>query len=301
MNMDENRYEINIWFGRFRNNKPETLPHRWVRTQRRWPINSFVAFDVETSTPKRNSICQIGLVLVENGRITQSINEYVQPPGNEYSTNHHFPHKIKPEMTAGKQFFPDVWETISPYFKNNLVIAHNASNFDLYCVLSTLHHYGIEMPEVEYECTYEITRMRLGAACRCYDIKLINHHDAIFDAEACAELFLKLQSGHQPDLSKITKRKLVIPEGAPDPQNPFYGKCVLFTGKLYETERDDAARFVEWMGARVTKSITSKTSLVVLGDNPGPSKLQKIDDLNEKGCGIEVIDEDEFYRMIGQE
>lgn len=37
-------------------------------------MDSFTALDFETATGYRNSICQVGLLRVENGIITQEIN-----------------------------------------------------------------------------------------------------------------------------------------------------------------------------------------------------------------------------------
>ena len=48
-------------------------------------MENFVAIDVETAQGKRWSICQIGLAIVENGKITETVTEFVQPPNNEYS------------------------------------------------------------------------------------------------------------------------------------------------------------------------------------------------------------------------
>ena len=47
-------------------------------------MDSFIAIDFETATGYRNSICQVGLVRIENGIITKEINVLVQPPDNYY-------------------------------------------------------------------------------------------------------------------------------------------------------------------------------------------------------------------------
>jgi DNA polymerase-3 subunit epsilon len=46
--------------------------------------HSFTAIDFETAQGYLWSICQVGLVRVENGIITQEINLLVQPPDNYY-------------------------------------------------------------------------------------------------------------------------------------------------------------------------------------------------------------------------
>jgi DNA polymerase-3 subunit epsilon len=53
----------------------------------------------------------------------------------------------------------------------------------------TLEYYGIENPEYEKYCTYKLFRKNLGTLCQEFNIHL-NHHDALSDARACAELFL---------------------------------------------------------------------------------------------------------------
>ena len=47
----------------------------------------------------------------------------------------------------------------------------------------------MENPEYEKHCTYRLFRQNLASLCNHYKISL-NHHDALSDAKACAELFL---------------------------------------------------------------------------------------------------------------
>lgn len=50
-------------------------------------MNKFTAIDFETATGYRNSICQIGLVRIENGITSKEINLLVQPPENSIGIN----------------------------------------------------------------------------------------------------------------------------------------------------------------------------------------------------------------------
>ena len=47
-------------------------------------MKNFTAIDFETASGYRNSICQVGMVRVENGIITKEVNQLVQPPNNYY-------------------------------------------------------------------------------------------------------------------------------------------------------------------------------------------------------------------------
>ncbi|SCV03207.1 LAMI_0H06304g1_1 [Lachancea mirantina] len=95
----------------------------------------------------------------------------------------------------------------------------------------------------------------------------------------------KPQENASADLESID-----IPEGEP---NCLLGLTIVFTGVLPSLERGAAEAVAKRYGARVTKSISSKTSVVVLGDEAGPKKIEKIKQLN-----IKAIDEDGFKALI---
>jgi DNA ligase (NAD+) len=82
---------------------------------------------------------------------------------------------------------------------------------------------------------------------------------------------------------------------AADPGNPFYGKTVVLTGTLSSMGRDEAAKRLEALGAKVSGSVSRKTDIVIAGENAG-SKLAKAQEL-----GIRIIDdEQELLRLLGE-
>lgn len=89
-----------------------------------------------------------------------------------------------------------------------------------------------------------------------------------------------------------------IAEEAPaavDESNPFFGKTVVLTGTLTTMSRDDAAKRLEKLGAKVTGSVSKKTDIVIAGESAG-SKLTKAQEL-----GIRIIDdEQELIRLLGE-
>ncbi len=74
--------------------------------------------------------------------------------------------------------------------------------------------------------------------------------------------------------------------------SPFAGKVVVFTGALSSMTRDEAKSWVERLGGKVSNSVSRKTDLVVVGENPG-SKYQRAQQL-----GIKMVNEEEFLKMI---
>jgi DNA ligase (NAD+) len=73
---------------------------------------------------------------------------------------------------------------------------------------------------------------------------------------------------------------------------PLAGKVYVLTGTLSTLSREEAAGALERLGARVTGSVSKKTSAVVYGVEPG-SKLEKARQL-----GVETLDEKAFLALI---
>jgi DNA polymerase-3 subunit epsilon len=162
------------------------------------PLTSFTAIDFETAHGKAYSICQIGLVRVENGLITDEINILVQPPANEYHWGNTRVHGITSRHTANAPTFDAVWHKMEPYITGQHVVAHNAP-FDCSCLLQTLAFYNLPQPEFQQHCTVKIFKRNLALLCKLYDIEL-KHHDALSDARACATLFMMHLDGKSEEM-----------------------------------------------------------------------------------------------------
>jgi DNA polymerase-3 subunit epsilon len=152
-------------------------------------INSFTAIDFETATEKRASVCQVGLVRVENKKIVERISMLVQPPQNLYNPRNISIHRIRPEHTRNSPAFNMIWKDISGFISGQHVVAHNGFSVDFHCIDKSLDLYGITKPAYNKHCTYKIFGKRLPDLCLEHGIRL-KHHDALSDAEACAELFM---------------------------------------------------------------------------------------------------------------
>lgn len=152
-------------------------------------MDCFTAIDFETAQGYRWSICQVGLVRVEHGKITNEVNILVQPPNNFYWDRFIDIHGITPDDTANAPTFDKVWHKIEPFIKEQTVVAHNGLSFDFPVLEKTHEYYGMQAPDYEKYCTYRIYKDNLASLCKCYKIPL-NHHDALSDAKACAKLFL---------------------------------------------------------------------------------------------------------------
>ena len=104
---------------------------------------------------------------------------------------------------------------------------------------------------------------------------------------------------NQALVTKLADAGVNMTSRAPEPAvaavGRLTGKTVVLTGTLTSMTREAATEALERLGARVSGSVSKKTSFVVVGDEAG-SKLEKAQKL-----GIETLDEDGFRALIMDE
>ena len=160
---------------------------------------NFVAIDFETANYNRSSICRVGVVIVENGEITDKKYHLVCLRPNFYCSWATDIHGLSYYDTINEQEFPEIWAAIKPKLKNLPLIAHN-SPFDMGCLKAVHDLYEIPYPNYEFHCTYQAAkkifpdlenhRLHTVAAHIGFDLK--NHHHALAEAETCAEIARKI-------------------------------------------------------------------------------------------------------------
>lgn len=72
------------------------------------------------------------------------------------------------------------------------------------------------------------------------------------------------------------------------------GLTFVISGVFNSHSRDQLKDMIEFHGGKNSGSISGKTSYVLAGDNMGPEKLKKAQNL-----GVKIISEDEFVKMLG--
>ncbi|MBP5505256.1 MAG: NAD-dependent DNA ligase LigA [Bacteroidales bacterium] len=72
------------------------------------------------------------------------------------------------------------------------------------------------------------------------------------------------------------------------------GKSIVVSG-VFSISREEMKSLIEANGGSATGSVSGKTSYLLAGDKPGDAKVKKANSL-----GIEIIDEQQFYSMIGR-
>lgn len=156
---------------------------------------NFVAIDFETANGSRNSACALGVVVIEDGRMTQRRYSLINPqmPFSRYCS---YIHGITPPAVKNAPTFSDIYPEVYRLLHNKIVVAHNAP-FDIAVLRASCEARGLEMPNVEPFCSVEMSRTawpelphhRLNSLAEEFDLPL-NHHNAIGDATVCAQLVL---------------------------------------------------------------------------------------------------------------
>jgi DNA polymerase-3 subunit epsilon len=155
---------------------------------------NFVAIDFETANFRRNSACSVGLVKVSDGKIVDAAVHLIRPPTKEFVFTHI--HGLTWADVANSDDFGKLWPTLDRFLdRAEFLVAHNAS-FDKGVLHSCCMSYGISPPTLPFVCTVQISRStwniyptKLSDICRKLGIPL-NHHEALSDANACAQIFL---------------------------------------------------------------------------------------------------------------
>jgi DNA ligase (NAD+) len=77
-------------------------------------------------------------------------------------------------------------------------------------------------------------------------------------------------------------------------EGPLTGQVYVVTGTLERRTRDEAKAALEALGAKVTDSVSGKTTGLVVGEEPGQSKLTKA-----QRAGVPLLDEAALERLLG--
>jgi DNA ligase (NAD+) len=104
-------------------------------------------------------------------------------------------------------------------------------------------------------------------------------------------------------LSEVSVPAFEVPEQPESSNGPLAGKSFLFTGTLEKLDRKSAQAKVQAAGGIAANSVTKTLDYLVVGAGRGQksSKQKKAEKLVADGSPLEIISEDDFLRMIGED
>lgn len=162
--------------------------------------DTYVVFDVETTglSAVYNTIIELAAVKVKDGEIIDRFESFANPH-----------EKLSPliidltgitdDMVENAPEIDDVIKDFHTWMGDSILVAHNAS-FDMGFINAALKKVGYEQAANPVIDTLELGRLlypsfknyRLNTLCKKFNIELVSHHRAIYDAEATGHLLWKM-------------------------------------------------------------------------------------------------------------
>ena len=212
----------------------------------------FIALDFETASSAAYSACSLGLVFVKNSRVIDKKYYLIKPPC-DFSPYNVKVHGIKAKDVADQPDFKTLWAEIHPLLKHTLLVAHSAK-FDVGVLTACCNYYGLPLPYFQYVDSIDLFRSAypthqkgsLDYCARLLNIELVNHHNAMEDAVACAEIAIKsikrIQKLPLPQMIaafkniKIKTSDIIFTMPNLDPDHPLYDQTIAFSGEILESK-----------------------------------------------------------------
>lgn len=160
-------------------------------------MRSFVAIDVETANTDPSSICQIGLVRVEDGCVRDCWTTLVDPECDFHSGNVAI-HGITPSAVYDQPRFSDLAMELRRFVGRRIVASH--TGFDRIALSRACGRYGLDIPDWSWLDTARVVRRTWTQfSKRGYGLASVaahcgitfGHHDAGEDARAAALILLR--------------------------------------------------------------------------------------------------------------
>ena len=158
---------------------------------------NFTAIDFETANERRDSACAVGVVRVRDGQVVDTFQTLLRPRVLRVDWRNYQVHGIAETELHDAPTIADAWPYILPYLHRQPVVAHNSS-FDVSVLEHTLRDHNLPIPAFHCLCSVKLSKVawphlvrhKLDHVAAHFGIPL-NHHDALSDARACAEITVR--------------------------------------------------------------------------------------------------------------
>ncbi len=172
-------------------------------------IKNYVSVDIENPNSRNNSICAIGIIIVENGQVVERKYSLINPE-DRFDSQTISINGIEPNMVVGKPTFKEYWDEIKDLLIQNTIVGHNIQ-YDLSVISKCLQRYDIDVPTFNYYCTLKLSKKYFDSDSYKLDVlasKLgisFNHHNALEDAETAMQIFEYINKNYVIDIKYLAE------------------------------------------------------------------------------------------------
>jgi DNA polymerase III subunit epsilon len=277
-------------------------------------VMNYFVLDLETANGNCASICQLGIVTVEDGIVVGTTSHFINPEAAFDPWNIRI-HGIGPEHVRGQPTWPELFIQVAPLLTGSIVVTHGP--FDRVAITRACERYGLGSASARWLDNQRVVRRTwpmfakrgyaLDNLARHFGIPL-RHHDALEDAIATEKVFRRaLQE------TGLTARAWCEEVERPRPgasahgverrgasAGVFAGETIVFTGRL-SVSRSRAADLAARCGFDVASNISPRTTTLCVGTGAqaqGNAKHRAAERLIALGHPIQIIDENAFWRLL---
>lgn len=162
---------------------------------------TYVVFDLETTgfSVNHDQIIEIAAVKVRHGAIIEEFSEFCKLDRKLTSKTVELTHITDADLQHAREL-QAVLKDFKAFCEGAILVAHNAQ-FDIAHIEQAYKTYGLgecdhpiidTLNYVRYRYNDQLKRFNLAALARFFKVELTQHHRAIYDARATAEIFLHL-------------------------------------------------------------------------------------------------------------
>lgn len=163
-------------------------------------IHRYVAIDFEKMDTIPTSVCSIGVAVIENDEIVDTFYSLVCPPSKNENYYCCRTHGLTYNDVKNAPKFPQVWEKIDKMINGSPIIAHNYGT-ERGCI-NACHEEFDTNNNYDFICTLNLSRKylkelgskSLDLVCEALDYNMGTHHNALDDAIASAEIFIRIKN-----------------------------------------------------------------------------------------------------------
>ncbi len=173
----------------------------------------YVAIDFEKMDTLPSSVCSVGVAVIENDKIVDTFYSLICPPSKNENYYCCQTHGLHYEDVKNAPNFAEVWKKIDKMIGNSPLIAHNFG-VERGCINACNEYYDTDY-KYEYICTLSLARKYLSSlksknldvVCESLHYKMGKHHNALQDAIASAEIFIRIKNKFNLKNETIRRRK----------------------------------------------------------------------------------------------
>lgn len=288
-------------------------------------ISDYCVIDTETTglSSYYDEIIEVGILKIRDGKVVDQYSQLIKP-NNAIDDFITYLTGITNKMLVNQPSIKDVEGEILDFLGDDIIVGHNTS-FDIRFLNAsfkeTLKNEYMDTMIFSRKIYPQLPHHRLSDLAKFLNLSN-SQHRALADCTTTYQLYETIKSTMDERGLKLSDLWQCHSNGHPgidikaikpksndiDEDNFFYGKHVVFTGKLEKMLRKDAMQIIVDLGGILDKSVNKNTNYLILGNNDynavlhgdKSNKHKKAEKLKMEGNDINIIDEFTFYDIINE-